>query len=147
MECAGWRRFVPADAGSAGLARDVVVVGAGAETAVVAGMAVVTTGAVEGLEEDAADTDGASSSSSRFRSSEISTLAGDIVFCGGCMRIICASSEGVGVLFCGALQWDQNCEAQRTEYLCTPNRKILRNCREKLDADAIKQICRRFNSG
>lgn len=79
VECPGWGRFIPAVAGGAGLASDVVVVGAGAETAVVAGMAVVMTGAVEGLEEDAVDTDGASSSSSRFRSSEISTLAGGIV--------------------------------------------------------------------
>lgn len=39
------------------------------------------------------------------------------------MRIICASSEEVGVLFFGALQWDPDCEAQRTEYLCTANEK------------------------
>lgn len=99
-----------------GVARGVVLLGTEVGT-VVATVVVVIPGALDGLEEDeyvgTADTDGASSSSSGFKSSEISTLAEDIVFEGGCMRIICASPDGA--LFCCALQWDQDwCSTQRT---------------------------------
>jgi hypothetical protein len=68
-----------------------------------AAMVVPITGGRNGRDEDDGERftelDGASSSSSGFNSSEISTLAEDMGLGGGRMRIICASAHGMGILF------------------------------------------------